>query len=128
MRVWRWLLLALALLVAGTAGVMFGTLPATGMKVISAQQITAIAPVSVASTVDVTVITAGGTSVTSLVDKYRYAAPPAITKLSASSGQLTYLLTLSPFGFAFQLKIATCFFERNYLSLRLNYNYYVKGI
>ncbi len=72
----------------GATAVNFGTFPATGVKVVSPSQVTAISPAGVAATVDITVVTPGGTSATSPADKYRYAAQPVITSISPASGPL----------------------------------------
>jgi hypothetical protein len=56
----------------GATMVMFGTSPTDGFNVIDANTITAPAPAGSAGTVDVTVITPGGTSATSSADQFTY--------------------------------------------------------
>jgi hypothetical protein len=64
----------------GTTGVSFGGTAATSFKVVSATQITAVAPAGTAGrTVDIVVTTAGGASATSSVDRFRFVAAPVIT-------------------------------------------------
>jgi predicted outer membrane repeat protein len=65
------------------ATVNFGSVPATGVTVVSASSITATSPAGT-GTVDVTVTTAGGTSATSAADKFTYVAPAA-THFSVSA-------------------------------------------
>ena len=71
---------------AGASAVKFGATNATGFTIKSATQITTTAPAGSAGTVDITVITPGGTSTTSANDQYRYAAPPTVTNVSPSAG------------------------------------------
>ncbi|MCU0124384.1 putative Ig domain-containing protein [Pseudomonas vlassakiae] len=65
-------------------GVKFGTTPATAFTVNSSTQITATAPGHTAGVVDVTVSTAGGTSLTSSASQYTYLAPPTAGAVSAT--------------------------------------------
>ncbi|RBQ05529.1 MBG domain-containing protein, partial [Pedobacter miscanthi] len=58
---------------------------ATGFTVNSATQITATAPAGT-GTVDVRIITTGGTSATSASDQFTYIAAPTVTSLSPTSG------------------------------------------
>lgn len=72
---------------SGALAVKFGATNATGFTVNSASQITATAPAGMGSgTVDITVTTASGTSATSAADQYTYAAIPALSSLSPTSG------------------------------------------
>jgi hypothetical protein len=58
---------------SGATAVKFGTVPATSFKIVSATQITAVAPKGTAgATVDVRVSSAGGPSVAVAVDHYKY--------------------------------------------------------
>lgn len=59
-----------------TSTVQFGAQPATSVHYISPTQLTAVAPAG-AGTVDVTVTTVGGTSVTSAADRFHYIAQAA---------------------------------------------------
>ena len=68
------------------SAVKFGATNATGFAIKSATQITTTAPAGSAGTVDITVITPGGTTTTSANDQYRYAAPPTVTNVSPSAG------------------------------------------
>ena len=65
----------------------FGTTVATGLTVVNDTTITADSPAG-AGTVDVTVVTAGGTSATSPADEFTYnaVAAPTVTGLSPTSG------------------------------------------
>jgi uncharacterized protein YhjY with autotransporter beta-barrel domain len=67
----------------GATAVTFGASSATGFTVNSATQITATAPAGT-GTVDIRVITAGGTSATSAADQFTYVVAPAIPSLSIS--------------------------------------------
>ena len=61
----------------GATLVSFGTVAATSFTVNAAgTQITAVSPAGVPGTVDVTVVTAGGTSVASAADRFTYIGPP----------------------------------------------------
>jgi hypothetical protein len=67
--------------------VKFGTTAATAVTVVSSSQIVATAPAqgAMASTVDVTVTTAAGTSTTSAADQFSYGSPAtSVVSLSAS--------------------------------------------
>ena len=70
----------------GASAVDFGAAPATSFTVNSDGSITAVAPAGSAGTVDVTVTTIGGTSVSSSADHYRYAAVPVVSGVSPASG------------------------------------------
>jgi hypothetical protein len=62
----------------GATGVTFGSTPASSFSVDSPTQITAIAPASAASTVDVRVTGPGGSSEVVSADKYTFTAPAAV--------------------------------------------------
>jgi hypothetical protein len=69
----------------GAAGVTFRSTPASSFSVDSPNQITAIAPATAASTVDVRVTGPGGSSEVTSADKYTFTAPatsPAPTTLA----------------------------------------------
>ena len=73
----------------GATAVNFGTTPAASFTVTSPTTITAVAPAHVSGNVDVTVTTAGGTSVTNSNDQLLFTVPvlvPVVTNLSSSSG------------------------------------------
>jgi hypothetical protein len=71
---------------SGASAVRFGTANATSYVVVSATQITAVAPAGTAgSTVSVSVSTAGGTSVNTSADDYSY-GPPTVTGLDPGAG------------------------------------------
>ncbi len=63
----------------GATGVTFGSTPASSFSVDSSSQITAIAPATAASTVDVRVTGPGGSSEAGAADKYTFTAPAAST-------------------------------------------------
>jgi hypothetical protein len=67
----------------GATSVTFGSTPASSFSVDSASQITAIAPASAASTVDVRVTGPGGSSEVGGEDRYTYAAPSTTTSGTA---------------------------------------------
>ena len=73
---------------SGATGVSFGGTAAT-FSVKSSSQISATAPAGAAGTIDITVTTPGGTSATSTNDQYTYVTPPAVTRVSPSSGPAT---------------------------------------
>lgn len=73
----------------GATAVKFGTTAASSFTVNSPTQITATSPVGVAGAVDITVITAGGTSAVSSVDKFTYNTATNITVNSIAGGLST---------------------------------------
>ncbi|MFA7405774.1 MAG: IPT/TIG domain-containing protein, partial [Pelobacteraceae bacterium] len=73
----------------GATAVKFGATDATGYTVNSATQITATSPAGSVGTVDITVVTAGGTSATGASDQFTYVAAPTVTGISPSSGPAT---------------------------------------
>ncbi|MDO8034503.1 putative Ig domain-containing protein [Janthinobacterium sp. SUN128] len=84
---------------SGVTAVKFGANNASGFTFNNATQITATAPSGIAGTVDVTVTTAGGTSVTSLADQFTFVALPIAGNTSATvaygSGATVIPLNLS---------------------------------
>jgi IPT/TIG domain/Regulator of chromosome condensation (RCC1) repeat len=71
----------------GATSVKFSSVEATSFTVNSETSITAVAPAGI-GTVDVTVTTPGGTSVTNAGDKFRYAPePPRVERVSPSEGR-----------------------------------------
>ncbi len=73
---------------ASATAVMFGK-KAAKITGDTATQIVVTNPAGTAGTVDVTVVTADGTSNTSLADKYTYVAAPTVTKISPTLGPTT---------------------------------------
>jgi large repetitive protein len=71
---------------SGASAVMFGGTPAAGFKVSKPTAMTATTPAEPAGTVDVTVITAGGSSATSAVDRFTFVAAPTVTAVSPKAG------------------------------------------
>ncbi len=67
----------------GVTAVYFGTTPATSFTFVSDGQITATSPAG-SGVVDVTVVTAGGTSAKSSADQFSYA--PVVTTISPVNG------------------------------------------
>ena len=59
---------------SGATAVDFGVTPGTNVIATSATQITAVSPAETAGYADVTVVTVGGTSATSLADEFTYVA------------------------------------------------------
>ena len=78
----------------------FGATPATNLTVIDDTTITVDSPAGT-GTVDVTVITPGGTSTTSPADQFSYVAAPTVTGLSPSFGPAAggTLVTITGTGF-----------------------------
>jgi DNA-binding beta-propeller fold protein YncE len=74
---------------AGATAVKFGAAAATNVVVVSATQVTAIAPANSAGTVDVTVTTPIGTSATNASDGYTYTAVPSVTAISPVHGPIS---------------------------------------
>ncbi|MGK5056656.1 IPT/TIG domain-containing protein [Janthinobacterium sp. LB2P49] len=72
----------------GASAVRFGGGNASGFIVNSATQITATAPAGT-GTVDITVITAGGTSATGAADQFTYVAAPTVSSISPAAGLAT---------------------------------------
>jgi hypothetical protein len=72
----------------GATGVFFGGYAATSFFFNSDSQLTAVAPVQAAATVDITVTTPIGTSATSSSDQFTYnaASNPTVTAVSPNSG------------------------------------------
>ncbi|MBS0214168.1 MAG: IPT/TIG domain-containing protein [Proteobacteria bacterium] len=67
----------------GVTAVTFGGTAATGFTVNSTTKITATSPAG-SGTVDIRVTTVGGTSATSVADRFTYIAPPVANNVSAS--------------------------------------------
>jgi hypothetical protein len=73
----------------GVVGVTFGTTPALTFQGVSDNTIVAVSPLAGAGTVDVTVTTVNGTSLTSSSDDFTYtttASSPTVTGVSPGSG------------------------------------------
>ena len=73
----------------GATAVKFGATNATSFTVNSDTQITATAPATAASTVDITVVNAGLTSATSSADQFTYSPAPQLTNLTLSDGGIS---------------------------------------
>ncbi len=73
---------------SGATAVYFGAAKATHVAAVSDTEITATIPKGKAGTVDVRVITAGGTSAESQADQYTYVAAPTVTGIKMNSGPL----------------------------------------
>jgi len=71
---------------SGVTAVYFGGVAATSFTVKSSGSIVAVAPAEGAGTVDVTVVTALGTSGRTAADQFTYLAAPTITALSPAQG------------------------------------------
>ena len=71
---------------SGASAVDFGGTPATSFIVDGDGQIRAFSPVGSGSTVDVTVVTVGGTSATSSADQFTYVAVPSVSAISPVAG------------------------------------------
>ena len=84
-----------------TSAVNFGSTAATGYVVNSETQITATAPSGSVGTVDITIITAGGTSATGSSDRFSYSPAPTVTGVSPSTGPTDGGTTVSITGTGF---------------------------
>ncbi len=85
----------------GATSVSFGGVAATGLTVNSATSITATSPVGTGvGTVDVVVTTPGGSSATSVADRFTYVLPLTLASvtLPAATAQAAYSQTLSASG------------------------------
>lgn len=71
---------------SGTTGVKFGTVPASSFVIVSDSYLTAMAPAGTGS-VDITVTTAGGTSVPDAASVFSYTASVAAETAAISSDQ-----------------------------------------
>ncbi|MDX6618330.1 MAG: hypothetical protein QOK36_716, partial [Gaiellales bacterium] len=65
--------------------VRFGAVEAAGFTVVSDGEITVVSPAG-SGTVDIAVVTAGGTSSTGAADRFTYAPPPAVTGVTPATG------------------------------------------
>jgi hypothetical protein len=85
----------------GATAVLFGTVNGASFTVNSDTQITAISPAEAPGTVDVTVITPGGTTATSASDQFTFVVAPTVTGLSPSSGPTAggTIVTITGTGF-----------------------------
>ena len=72
----------------------FGGVAATAFTPNSSTQITATAPAGSPGTIDVTVTTSGGTSMTSQADQFTYIPAPAVTAMETTVGPATGLATV----------------------------------
>ena len=73
----------------GATAVKFGATAGSSLIVVSNTKITIKSPAHAAGTVDVRVMTPGGTSTTSPADKFTYVARPVVTKILPTSGPRT---------------------------------------
>jgi hypothetical protein len=86
---------------SGATAVHFGTTLATNVVVNSPTRITATDPAEAAGTVDVTVVTIGGTSSKSPADQFTYIAAPTVTGISPTAGPLAGGTTVTIIGAGF---------------------------
>ena len=84
---------------SGATLVDFGTNPAQNFIVESAGEITAVAPAGT-GTVDVTVVTSGGTSATGSANQFTYQAAPEVAGVSPASGSAGTTVTIAGSGFS----------------------------
>jgi hypothetical protein len=92
-------------------GVTFGSTPASSFSVDSSNQITAIAPASTASTVDVRVTGPGGASQVGAGDRYTFTAPATTTSTAPATTTSTTLVGSSPLGGVIATPAASGFSE-----------------
>ena len=69
----------------GATTVDFGTVSATSFVIVSSTSITAMSPEESVGTVNVTVVTAGGTSTISIADQFTFRPSPGATTDAATS-------------------------------------------
>jgi len=94
---------------SGVTGVKFGPRAAASFKVLTDSSILAITPPGAAgTTVDVTVSSAAGTSVTSHYDEFTYAQLPTVTKVNPPSGSTVGGLTMMITGTGFTSLGSSC--------------------
>ncbi len=93
---------------AGATAVRFGASSASSFAVGPEGSVTAVSPAG-AGTVDVSVTTQAGTSPPMAADRFTYAAPPSVTKLSPSSGSAGGGTTVTITGTSFQGATAVSF-------------------
>jgi hypothetical protein len=74
---------------SGASAVRFGGTSGTGVVVNSATSVTATSPAKSAGTVDVTVVTPGGTTSVTSADQFTYEAVPTVSGVSPSTGPST---------------------------------------
>jgi hypothetical protein len=72
--------------VAGKLSVSFGGIVATNVTVVDDNTLVVVAPAHLAGTVDVTMTTPYGTSVTSTADQFTYTMPPALVGVPVING------------------------------------------
>jgi IPT/TIG domain len=70
---------------AGSTGVAFGPVAATGVSIVSDIVMTAISPAG-QGTIDVTLISPAGTSALNSADQFAYLPPPAVTDVKPNEG------------------------------------------
>ncbi|QGF23126.1 IPT/TIG domain-containing protein [Raineyella fluvialis] len=71
----------------GATAVMFGTVAATNVVVVSDTQLTATSPaMKTAGGIDITVTTPGGTTATTPTDRFTFADVPTLTQVSPAAG------------------------------------------
>ena len=86
----------------GTTAVLFGNTPRRSFTVLSDSQIAVTSPPGAAGLVDITVITAGGTSAKSSADQFSYVAAPTVTGISPAVGPITGGTSVTISGTGFQ--------------------------
>ena len=96
------------------AAVSFGSTPATSVSVLSANQLSAVAP-SGSATVDITVTTADGTSATSTADQFTYGSAcntcATLSSISPTSGPAAGGTTVTFSGSGFDVAPGTTTFS-----------------
>ena len=86
---------------SGATTVLFGTVAATNVVLISSTQISAVSPTEGAGSVDVRVSELGGTSATSSADLFHYVAAPTVSSLAPAGGSLAGGTTVTVDGTGF---------------------------
>ncbi|WP_441259775.1 IPT/TIG domain-containing protein [Bradyrhizobium sp. 521_C7_N1_3] len=104
---------------SGATAVKFGTTNATSFTVNSATSITAVSPAG-AGTVDITVMTPGGTSATSASDQFSYTPAPTVGSISPNSGSAIGGISVAITGTGFTGATAVKFGANNATSFTVN--------
>lgn len=104
---------------AGATAVRFGASSASSFAVGSDSSITAVAPPGL-GTVDVNVTTPSGTSPASAADRFGYAKPPTITKLSLKTSPVTGGATVTITGTEFNAATQVSFGQTSAAQFTVN--------
>jgi autotransporter-associated beta strand protein len=93
----------------GATGVEFGGVAAASLTDNGDGTLTVVSPAGNVSTVDITVVTAGGTSLTAPADQFTYVAAPSIVSINPAAGPLSGGTLVTIIGAAFTGALAVDF-------------------